>query len=1467
MYLVRRNDREILEADACGIGFLATRNGVASRKILDLGLSLTREFDHRGAPGHGAGVQLEIPWELLMERFPRHAKEIAAREVSLGMFFMPFDNSARAACVERVEELAFLAGSDVLQWKDVPVGRHALAPDSPALRTFPVVRQALFQRPKGLSERGWFACRYLLRLALDSEKTSEDFSLASLSNRTVVYKGLAELSKIDQLYPDLADPACASRFLLFHSRYCTNTSTAWKRAQPFWGLAHNGEITTIRGNVAWFEALSKDLLAKLVAENPSLSAIAKRVHSIVASGGSDTANLDDMAIALMAGGMSLPQSILALLPESRDGRRLHTGIESFYRAMGIYLGACDGPAALVCCDGDDAVAHLDRNGLRPLWVWADDEVVFAGSEITEHLVNRPVRIQRCMGPGDSFVLRLADGHMAFDDECAGMIAMEPTQVPTSIPLESAPFEPVDDLVPLQKAFGMNKEDLEVILDPLITTGKAAVGSMGDDTPPAAILDDMPRRLEDYFALRFAQETSPAIDPIRDEWVFDTTGWLGDRGGLWGDGGKGLFRLPNRILTRGELAWLKSRSEVKAIALLADLDDNVEAALTAVILKAEELAEQYPVILLTDRQPGPEKIALSSLRAVSRLHASLGAKGIRHRVGIVVEAGIWDINQCAVTIAMGADAVQPWIGSETAGEAEATYVKGVRNGFLEVMSMVGVTPSSAYCGAALVEAIGLDADFVQKEFPKVPHHLGGVGVDVLNREWRQFHRTAFGGESNLQDVGEFRQSKNGRAHFNDAGIVRGIQLASGYAKKIHGASPGSYNAYRAYAQLVEDRKPITVLDCLQVRKQPPIRLSEVEPADKIVWRFMAPGMSEGALSEPAHRTVARAFNMLNRICRASLQRRGECPPFGVGPIANSGEGGFDKERIGTRDGNRSVQYAGGRFTITPGVAANADETEVKFAQGAKPGKGGQLPGKKVNERVARQRGCEPGFELVSPPINHNLYSIEDVKLMVESWRTLNPNVNCALKFVATYGVEMVAVGGANAGANRLHISDGCGGTGAAKRVDQKHAGIPAAAVLPKVQDRLIEEGLRESVELSVDGGVQCADQFLKLVILGADRVGFGTSVLMAIGCSMLRKCHLTGPDPSDPTGKRRLGCAPGIATQDPVLVGAFRGKSKHIVQFLLHVAEDVRVKMAAAGIRSLSEVVGRRDLLEKKPELTGKARDLDCRTLLGVPSSDCLRRKTPNHPRLHHDHEVENARQALAGIETCHKQVLGRDNRCIGVAAAGEIARSNRDQGLRGSTLCLSHRGAAGHYYAAYSLPGMSFELTGVAADSCFTASYGGRLIIRPDQEECPVTLVGNTFAYGARGGEVYIAGRAGNRFGICLRKSHEGAGARIVVEGLEANAFQYMTGGVALVLGTVGRNLGAGMTGGTVYIWNLDALMLNENYVVPQPLDQRDVEKVLTMLADHERYTGSKVAASLRRQFDPSQFSKVQTRLLPEKFV
>jgi len=1479
------------------MGFLASRQGVAERRLVEIALDLCCQFDHRGAPGHGAGLLLDIPWPLLLDRFPDHVRLIAQRDVALGMFFLPWEPVPRRRCVKRVEELAALAEADVLGWADVPIDLEALPPGAAARRTAPIVRQALFRRPKGLSEDGWLACRYLLRLALDevlSEEVGHDFSVASLSNRTVVYKGLAELSKIGRLYPDLREADFASRFVLFHSRYSTNTTTAWRRAQPFWSLGHNGEISTIKGNVAWMEAIGPDLVRLLGERHPRLKRIGERVRSIVCSGGSDTANLDDMVIALLVGGLSLPQAILALLPEAPSMAAATARLSAFHEAMSVFLGACDGPAAIVACDGDEAVAHLDRNGLRPLWLLTTKDYALAASELTGTVDLGHVERQKIFGPGDTVVVSLKNGDVLLTDEVHRLVTLQRYPVPQQRvvvePEAAVPAPPAADVRRLQLAFGMTREDEDVLLAALAGTGKPAVGSMGDDTPPAAMLDRLPRRLEDHFKLRFAQETSPPIDPIRDSWVFETQVALGDRSGLWTNGRASgpVFILKERILSLEEMAALKAREGVATVDLTFDTTrgaQGLEVALDDVVAQGLNLAGRAAVIVLSDRAVDGARAAVPALRAASRLHDALVKVGLRHRVGLVAQAGVWDIQHCALLVAVGADAVAPWLGCLTAGPREATYLKGLRGGFVEAMSMMGVTPASAYCGAKLVEAVGLDPVWLREEFPGVARHLGGIGPEQLDREWLAFHDEAFrpGAPAELPDAGEFRYRKTGRPHANNPEVFKALQAASGFGARgsgkttSHGAEGGSggageedtHAAYEAYARTVNEREPLGVLDLLRIVPHgEPIPLDEVEGHEHVLWRFMAPGMSEGALSEPAHRSVARAMNALQRYCRARFRRAGVPVPPGIGPIANSGEGGFDKARIGRRDGNRSIQYAGARFTVTPMTAARAAEAEVKFAQGAKPGKGGQLPGKKVAPRIAYQRGCEPGYELVSPPVNHNLYSIEDVKLMVESWRHLNPDVNAALKFVATHGVEMACMGGVNAGANRLHLSDGCGGTGAAKRVDQKHGGVPVPAVLPAVQDMLVEEGVRGRVEISVDGGVLTGTQALKLMLLGADRVGFGTALLMSLGCSMLRQCHLAGPQPGDTTGKRRQGCTMGVATQDPVLVARFGGESRHVTRLLRQVAGELRELMAANGIRRLSDVIGRRDLLEKRTDLVGKAALLDVGHIVGAPPARPEERDDAEQRRLfapkRREAEEQAAHRAAAGEDVEVKDSLTNVDRCVGVGAAGILARRFGDAGLPKGRLVLRHRGAAGHFYGAYAVHGMELYLQGLAADSCFTAAYGGKLVVVPEGADTSLTVVGNTFAYGARAGRAYVAGRGGNRFGICLRKSHEGEGPRVVVEGVEANAFQYMTGGVALVLGPIGFNLGAGLTGGRVYLLDPEGSHLNQQYVKMEPLDEEGAAEVQKLLREHCAETASRTAERLLRAFDPGRFARVTTAIAPE---
>ena len=1472
MYPVQRKGRSIFEADACGIGFLASRKGVAQRELVELALALTKHFDHRGAPGHGAGLQLDIPWALLVDRFPKHSKLIVQHDIALGMFFLPYEARLRQKCIEEVERISALAGATCLDWADVPINDSALPDDSSAKRTIPKVRQAIFKRPDHMSEDGWFACRYLLRLAIDRklhDLAGDEFAIVSLSNRTVVYKGLSELSKIGELYPDLTNRDFQSRFVLFHSRYCTNTTTAWRRAQPFWAIAHNGEVSTISGNVSWMQAIGQDLIRNLTERFPQLQKLSEHVVSIICAGGSDTANLDDMTIALIAGGMSFPQALLALLPSAESALEENDPLRDFFAASRIYLGACDGPAAIVGCDGDVAVAHLDRNGLRPLWSLTTKDFVLAVSELTGTTNFGDIEDQRVLGPGETMIIDLRNGRVLFENDVKHAVSREPYPMPFArikrVAVQSKPDKlTIADLSKIQKSFGMTKEDVEVVIQPMGLTGHSSVGAMGDDTSLSAMLDTLPRRIEDHFKLRFAQETSPPIDPVRDAWVFDETATLGDRSGLWVNATGPLFEFPHRVLGISDVNWLTRQTGVKVFSLLVQKDKNLDQELENKINEILKSNMTSGVIVLNDRTPNENQIALPSLRVVSKLHNTLVKANSRHRFGILCDVGIWDVHHCALHITLGADAVCPWLGIATCGQAaESKYLGALRAGVIEAMSMMGVTPSSAYCGAKLVEAIGLDFSLLNEEFDGVPGHISGIATEDLNREWKQFHTDAFTTDDPLNDAGEYRHTRDGRPHFNNATIVRSLQSASGYTKKIHEHKPGTKPAYDAYSNLVSTRSPITLLDLLQIKRGDPISLEEVDSVESILWRFMAPGMSEGALSEPAHRAVARAFNIVRRYCRIN-GFRGQ----GIGPIANSGEGGFDKSRMLKNDGNRSIQYAGGRFTVTPFTASTAAEAEVKFAQGAKPGKGGQLPGKKVSPMVAQRRGCEPGFELVSPPINHNLYSIEDVKLLLESWRFLNPDVNCALKFVATTGVEMVAVGGVNAGANRIHISDGCGGTGAAKRVDQKHAGLPVVSVLPTVQDMLVEEGVRHLVELSVDGGVQNGEQALKLFLLGADKVGFGTSLLVAIGCSMLRKCNLSGPDPSDPNGKKRLGCTPGIATQDPEFIARFTGKGIHIARFLRFIAEDVRTCMAEAGIRSLDDAIGQRNLLDIKPNRTGKAATLDLAGLVNAPGDrqfdrDYAAQSRTNMPPID-GQEIHAAKYVSTGKSLELERSLTNADRCVGVSAAGIIARTFGDPGLPKSTLTFINRGSAGHFYGAYAVKGLEFHMRGNIADSGFSAAYGGLLAISPPHERTFLALVGNCFAYGARGGKAFIAGKAGNRFGICLRKNHEGGGPLLVVEGVGANAFQYMTGGVGVILGPYGPNLGSGMSGGKVFILDPTTRNINDKYAVATNLTEAEEFELREILEQHILHTESNLGKFLLCPFDPSRFKVVKTKLIPE---
>ena len=857
------------------MGFLASRQGVAERRLVEIALDLCRQFDHRGAPGHGAGLLLDIPWPLLLDRFPDHVRLIAQRDVALGMFFLPWDAVPRRRCVKRVEELAALAEADVLGWADVPIDLEALPPGAAARRTAPVVRQALFRRPKGLSEDGWLACRYLLRLALDEvlgEEVGVDFSVASLSNRTVVYKGLAELSQIGRLYPDLRDEDFASRFVLFHSRYSTNTTTAWRRAQPFWALGHNGEISTIKGNVAWMEAIGPDLVQLLVERHPRLKKIGERVRSIICGGGSDTANLDDMVIALLVGGLSLPQAILALLPEAPSMAAASDRLSAFHEAMSVFLGACDGPAAIVACDGDEAVAHLDRNGLRPLWLLTTKDYALAASELTGTVDLGHVEEQKLFGPGDTVVVSLKNGDVLLTDAVHRLVSTQRFPVPPQrVVLEAAPAMPA-------RADGGPAPAAARLRDDPRGRGRAARGPRGDGQGGGG-LDGRRHAARGHARPAAAAARGPLQAPLRagDEpahrphprlvGLRDAGGARrplravderpGDRPRLRPARADPLHRGRGRSRRRGRGSPPSTSSSRRRAGPPGPRDARSTRSSPAGV----NLAGRAAVIVLSDRGVDGARAAVPALRAASRLHDALVKVGLRHRVGIVAEAGVWDIQHCALLVAVGADAVAPWLGCLSAGEKEKTYLKGLRGGFVEAMSMMGVTPASAYCGAKLVEAVGLDPAWLREEFPGVARHLGGIGPEVLDREWLAFHDEAFrpGAPAELPDAGEFRYRKTGRPHANNPEVFKALHAASGYAAR-GGEEAGSTAAYEAFARHRQraraDRRSWTSSGSSRTAR--PVPLDEVEREEHVLWRFMAPGDERGRASPspPTARSRAR-----------------------------------------------------------------------------------------------------------------------------------------------------------------------------------------------------------------------------------------------------------------------------------------------------------------------------------------------------------------------------------------------------------------------------------------------------------------------------------------------------------------------------------------------------------------------------------------------------------------------------------
>ena len=1421
--------------ESCGVGFVATLSGASNHDILRLALTALGRLAHRGAvasdhkSSDGVGILTAIPRGFLL----KHASVSSPAEqpLAVGMLFLPQDEAAAERDSLRFQECISGQGLQWLAWRDVPIRRDVLG--EIALASLPVVRQALITA-KAESEVEHRL--YLARKAF--ERQTSDSYVCSLSTRTIVYKALCAGRLLHEFYPDLGCDEFVAPFAIFHQRYATNVLPSWHRAQPLRMIAHNGEINTIWSNRAHMEARRATL--------------PRECEPILSGDASDSMSLDEVAELLANHDRNVAEAIRMLLPPATIRRET-----LFHRYHADCMEPWDGPSALVFTDGRLLGAALDRNGLRPCrYVFTDTGLIVAGSEVGLADVS-PDSIVRSgrLGPGQMILLdlernRLLDGEPLdrYFDELATY-----TTIIDDIPLEPA-LEPVgalpeDEVNRLQRGFGYTREDLKMVIAPMALEGKEATWSMGDDTPIAP-LARTPRPLYGFFRQRFAQVTNPAIDSLRESCVVSLRTRLGPWPHLLDKHAPlpGLV-LPSPFLSLGQMAAL--HEDVYAMhedLPLARVDctfadgDSLRSAIDTLCKNAVELvAGGARILLLTDRSASPLSLPIPMAMVTGAVHHALVKAGLRTKAGLALEAGdCRDVHHAAVLIGSGAGAVCPWLMLQTAHnlageEGEVRLLKALQSGLAKVMSKMGISVLDSYRAAQLFDILGLDAAVVESCFPGSLSPLGGWGFaeieNGIRAAWAMEHRA---GE--LPDFGwvRFRRDEGAEAHLWEPQRTRHLQLAVGAAKgavQSAATAPSHAEAWSAYKGAGEEREPIVLRDLLEFRAAGP-RLSvyEVEQRSSLAKRFVSSAMSLGSISPEAHQTVTLAMNQL-------------------GGRSNTGEGGedpiaYEREAEAPANflprNNKIKQVASARFGVTAEYLAHAEELEIKIAQGSKPGEGGQLPGHKVTELIARLRHAQPGISLISPPPHHDIYSIEDLAQLIYDLKRVNPRAAIGVKLVSQLGVGTVAAGVAKAYADYIHIAGHSGGTGASPLSSIKYAGSPWELGLAEAQQVLRHNGLRGRVRLRADGGFGNARDVLIAALLGADEFSFGTAVLVALGCDMARQCHLNT-------------CPTGIATQRPDLRAKFRGKPENVVRFFLNIAEDLQRLLAALGLPSLESAIGRTDLLQ---QIRAEG-NLDLGPVLASAGNGPLhwegkRNARPeDHPPLDDAWVKPALAAAIAGKPIEYNVAVRNEDRCLGARLAGELALLGCREPLEKPDLCFRMRGTAGQSFGAFATQGMSLVLEGQANDYVGKGLSGGELILRPWGKLAGAAdaqaIMGNVALYGATSGFLFAAGTAGERFAI------RNSGATAVVEGVGEHGCEYMTGGVVIVLGATGRNFGAGMTGGTAYVWDPDGSFrtgqkFHPEFVEAKLLDEcacKEQDALRELLHQHARKTGSRLGGQL----------------------
>ena len=1493
------------EHDACGIGFLADIKNRKSHDIVSRGLGILCNLRHRGAvgadplAGDGSGILIQLPDAFLRSECERLSFELPpSGEYAVGMVFLPRDEETRQACIDAFSRIVPAEGQVLLGWRDVPTDNSVLGFSVKPIE--PVIRQVFIARGAGCAdadafERKLFVIRKQVHYAVWDKglRQADQFYIPSLSSRTLVYKGMILAENLSTYYPDLRDERLVSALALVHQRFSTNTFPSWKLAHPFRYLCHNGEINTLRGNINWMMARKATMKSALLGDDLD------KLWPLIGDGASDSATFDNALELLLAGGYSLPHAMMMMIPEAWDDNPLmDEKRRAFYEYHAALMEPWDGPAAVAFTDGRMIGATLDRNGLRPArYVITDDDLCVMSSEagvlsIPEERIVKKWRLQ----PGKMFLIDLEQGRIIDDAELKEQLAvarpyqqwLDATQIRVEkLPPEVGPMTPdPQTLLDRQQAFGYTQEDLRFFLQPMGLTGEDPVGSMGRDTP-IAVLSDRPKMLYDYFKQCFAQVTNPPIDPIREELVMSLVSLIGPRPNLLEpEGAAGHKRLEVRtpILSNIDLERVRRiENHVDNAFRTYTLDitypaaegvDGMDPALARLFAKASTVVrEGYNIVILSDRAMGADRVAIPALLATAGVHHYLIREGLRTSVGLVVETGeARQVHDFCLLAGYGAEAINPYLAFDTLSnlrgdlpqqmseaEVHKRYVKAVSKGIMKVMSKMGISTYQSYCGAQIFDAIGLCKAFVDTYFTGTRTPVEGIGLGEIAAETVRRHRLAYGQAPLLRNAldvgGEIQFRLRGEEHMWTPESVALLQ---------HAVRSADYKKFKAYTGKVDDqaRKLKNLRGLFELKKaETPAPLDEVEPASSIVKRFATGAMSFGSISWEAHTTLAIAMNR-------------------IGGKSNTGEGGEESSRFKPLPNGNSMrsaikQVASGRFGVTAEYLVNADDLQIKIAQGAKPGEGGQLPGHKIDDWIARVRHSTPGVGLISPPPHHDIYSIEDLAQLIFDLKNVNPDARISVKLVSEVGVGTVAAGVAKAHADHVTIAGFEGGTGASPVTSIQHAGLPWEVGLAETHQTLVLNDLRGRIAVQVDGGLRTGRDVVVGALLGADEFGFATAALISAGCIMMRKCHLNT-------------CPVGVATQDPELRKRFTGQPEHVVAFMTFIAEEVREIMAEMGFRTIDEMIGRADRLETRAAIDHwKAKGLDFTRIFHRPDvgPEVARR---NCQRQDHGIDdvldrwlIEQAKPALdvrrpVRIET---EVRNTD-RIVGAMLSGEVAKRYGHQGLADDSIWIRCLGTAGQSFGGFLARGVTLELEGDANDYVGKGLSGGRLIVYPAKRSRfnprENIIVGNTVLYGAIAGEAYFRGVAGERFAV------RNSGVYAVVEGVGDHGCEYMTGGCVVVLGDTGRNFAAGMSGGVAYVLDEDgtfARRCNLSMVALEPVadeDERleemyhqggdlathghveimhdmsrfDAQRLFTLIDDHRRYTGSLRAGEILERWN-----------------